>query len=220
MLSRGRFDWLTLREKRVLVAGAGGIGTSIALLLARSGVGHITVIDRDVVEESNLNRQFLYTPDDVGEYKAKLLAERLKEGFPVDTSSLVGDIGELDVDYGSYDVVVDALDHWRERRKLMERVLPHRGYFLISAAEGKGMVVHTSHILPFRVRDSCVVSLPEIWMGVSIGGEAIIRYLVSGESGMENSLVVYDVRSLYLQKVSLEDVYALEGKGEGVNEGK
>ncbi len=55
--------------QRVLVVGAGGLGSPLLRLLAASGVEHITIIDDDVVDESNLHRQTLYTSDDVGRSK-------------------------------------------------------------------------------------------------------------------------------------------------------
>jgi len=67
-----------LSEKRVLIVGAGGLGCPAARVLARSGVGHITIVDDDCVDETNLHRQTLYGPSDVGVPKAKLAAQRLE----------------------------------------------------------------------------------------------------------------------------------------------
>jgi molybdopterin/thiamine biosynthesis adenylyltransferase len=63
-----------LADRRVLFVGAGGLGSPVATLLARAGVGHIEVIDDDQVELSNLQRQTLYTSADVGRGKAQLAA--------------------------------------------------------------------------------------------------------------------------------------------------
>jgi molybdopterin/thiamine biosynthesis adenylyltransferase len=69
----------SLREKRVLIVGAGGLGCPAARVLARSGVGQLVIADDDAVEESNLHRQTLYGPADLGRPKAALAAERLQQ---------------------------------------------------------------------------------------------------------------------------------------------
>ena len=62
----------------VLVAGAGAIGNEVLKNLALIGVGHILICDMDVISTSNLSRTVLFTKDDVGKYKAKVAAERVK----------------------------------------------------------------------------------------------------------------------------------------------
>jgi len=66
----------------VLLIGAGGIGCASAAYLASSGVGHLIIADFDTVDETNLGRQVLYTPVDVGEQKAEVAAERLRAVNP------------------------------------------------------------------------------------------------------------------------------------------
>jgi len=68
-----------LSSARVLLVGAGGLGCPAGTVLARSGIGHVTVIDDDSVEISNLHRQTLFNEADVGRGKASLAAERLAE---------------------------------------------------------------------------------------------------------------------------------------------
>lgn len=67
---------------RVLVVGAGGLGSPVLRLLARSGVEHITIVDDDRVDESNLHRQTLYTLDDVGHSKIERATEVILERAP------------------------------------------------------------------------------------------------------------------------------------------
>lgn len=68
-----------LQKARVTIVGIGGLGTVAACYLARAGVGRLELVDRDVVEESNLNRQLLFAEDDVNRPKAAAAAERLKK---------------------------------------------------------------------------------------------------------------------------------------------
>src|SRR6185312_11981672 len=66
-----------LRDSRVLVIGAGGLGCPAALYLAAAGVGTIGLVDFDRVEESNLQRQVLFTSEDIGQLKAERACARL-----------------------------------------------------------------------------------------------------------------------------------------------
>jgi len=76
-----------LRNSSVLIAGCGALGCSIADQLVRAGVGRVVIVDRDVVEPSNLQRQCLFTTADVGVPKA--LAARARWGVPSLTNSCV-----------------------------------------------------------------------------------------------------------------------------------
>jgi molybdopterin/thiamine biosynthesis adenylyltransferase/rhodanese-related sulfurtransferase len=67
-----------LKAATVLVIGAGGLGSPLLLYLTAAGVGHIGIVDFDVVDDSNLQRQVLYTVDDIGKSKAHTAKERLK----------------------------------------------------------------------------------------------------------------------------------------------
>ena len=71
-----------LKLANVLIVGCGGIGCMTAELLARAGVGQITLIDADTIEVSNLQRQIAYVENNVGFYKAEVLAQRLKQINP------------------------------------------------------------------------------------------------------------------------------------------
>ena len=68
-----------LQESRVLIAGAGGLGSPVALYLASAGVGSITICDMDCVDWSNLNRQILHTPQRIGLNKAISAAQTLSQ---------------------------------------------------------------------------------------------------------------------------------------------
>ena len=65
-----------LKAARVLIAGAGGLGSPVSLYLAAAGVGTLVICDRDVVDLSNLNRQILHGTDDIGVPKTKSRSSR------------------------------------------------------------------------------------------------------------------------------------------------
>ena len=62
---------LKLKAAKVLVVGSGGLGSPMLLYLTAAGVGHIGIVDFDVVDDSNLQRQVLFTVDDIGKSKSK-----------------------------------------------------------------------------------------------------------------------------------------------------
>ncbi len=72
----------SLKNRSVLVVGAGGLGGPVLLALGAAGVGRLVVVDEDAVETSNLNRQPLFGEADVGERKARAAAERLRRLYP------------------------------------------------------------------------------------------------------------------------------------------
>jgi molybdopterin/thiamine biosynthesis adenylyltransferase len=72
----------SLHEKSVLILGAGGIGTHMSWHMTLLGVGHMTIVDFDTVEESNLNRQLLFDRDDIGKLKVPVLVEKLQKIRP------------------------------------------------------------------------------------------------------------------------------------------
>ena len=71
-----------LSEKKVLVIGAGGLGCGVLTALANAGVGEIKIVDHDSIHISNMHRQFLYSPNLVGEKKAEAAASRIAEMNP------------------------------------------------------------------------------------------------------------------------------------------
>ena len=101
-----------LRAARVLVVGAGGLGSPAVQYLAASGVGTLGVVDDDVVDRSNLQRQVLFGPGDVGLPKARIAAERVRATAP-DTHVVVHPVrlsAETAAVLDGYDVVVDGSD--------------------------------------------------------------------------------------------------------------
>lgn len=114
----GITNQLKLREASVLVVGAGGLGCPVLLYLAAAGVGTIGIIDYDMLEVSNLQRQVLYGMEDLGANKAVSAAKRLHRMNPlikINASSerlTARNAMEL---IGSYDLVIDGTDNFPTR---------------------------------------------------------------------------------------------------------
>jgi len=119
----GRAGQFLLSQKRVLVIGAGGLGSPLLFALAGAGIGHITIVDSDTVSESNLNRQFLYRAADIGQQKARLASERLLEYHPdlsVDpVCELLSDVNAPGL-IQTHDLVIAAVDN-RQTRILINK---------------------------------------------------------------------------------------------------
>lgn len=128
-----------LKACRVLLAGAGGLGSVIATYLVAAGVGKIRLVDCDVVEESNLNRQFLHWPADLGRPKSASAADKLSGLNPLVDVEMVqrrideGNVGEL---VAGCDVVVDAMDNFPIRYLLNGAALKAGVPFVHGAVRG------------------------------------------------------------------------------------
>lgn len=107
-----------LKNARVVVIGAGGLGCPVIQYLAACGVGTIGIVDFDVIEHSNLHRQVLYTPQDVGKKKATVAKERALAQNP-DTIIDVFDcaLGEDNAEFilSQFDLVIDGCDNFLTR---------------------------------------------------------------------------------------------------------
>jgi len=107
-----------LKQARVLVIGAGGLGCPVLNYLAAAGVGHITIIDPDVVDLSNLQRQVLYSVSDIGLPKAQASAAKLRAMNPeISIDAIVGSFTRNNclalVHY--HDLIVDGSDNFTTR---------------------------------------------------------------------------------------------------------
>jgi len=99
-----------LKKKKVLVCGVGGVGSFVVEALCRSGLGYITLLDYDVVEKSNLNRQLMTDKNNIGENKAEVLKRRVENisDCKVDViNCFIDENFELDK---KYDYVIDCID--------------------------------------------------------------------------------------------------------------
>jgi adenylyltransferase/sulfurtransferase len=102
----------------VVIAGVGGLGCASATYLAAAGIGHITIVDFDVVELSNLNRQVLYWEEDVGMKKVEVARKKLSRLNPkIEITPICAEITEENVHsiIGGAQVVVDGLDRLNGR---------------------------------------------------------------------------------------------------------
>ena len=130
---------LKLKQAKVCVVGVGGLGNPITARLAAMGVGKIRIVDRDVIELSNLHRQTMFNEDDVGQVKVETAAKKLRKLNP----DII--IEELPVSINDYtafdavdgcDVVIDALDSVNARYSLNKACIEKKIPFVTGAAVG------------------------------------------------------------------------------------
>lgn len=112
-----------LRRSTVLIVGVGGLGSVASFYLVAAGIGKLILVDEGLIELSNLQRQILYTVDDIGKPKVIVARERLKKLNP-DTEIIAVqekfDDALADELIPQADVVIDALDNW-ETRIILDR---------------------------------------------------------------------------------------------------
>jgi molybdopterin-synthase adenylyltransferase len=142
---------LKLKKAKACVVGVGGLGNPIVTRLVAMGIGKIRIVDRDVIELSNLHRQTMFDESDIGQIKVEVAAKKLKkmnpdviiEVLPVS----VNDYTALDVVEGC-DVVIDALDSVNARYSLNKACIKKNIPFVTGAAVGVSGQVFT--ILPHQ----------------------------------------------------------------------
>jgi molybdopterin/thiamine biosynthesis adenylyltransferase/rhodanese-related sulfurtransferase len=107
-----------LKAARVLCIGAGGLGSPVSLYLAAAGVGTIGIVDFDVVDSSNLQRQVLFTTDDVGRPKVECAAKRIKALNPfIDVrlfNTKLTSANALEI-FRDFDIIADGTDNFATR---------------------------------------------------------------------------------------------------------
>ncbi len=131
-----------------LLAGAGNIGSHLAPLLARAGIGTLHIVDRDIVEKKNLTQQD-YEAHDIGRSKAEALAERLRRQFPaLKVEAFFADLEDVPLGAFRVDVLFGALDSRRARQVLVsERGWP-LGIPVIDGAVGEGLLGRVQTFIP------------------------------------------------------------------------
>lgn len=127
---------MRLKQASVIVIGAGGIGSPVIQYLAAAGVGSISVIDDDVVSLSNLQRQTLYSTEDIGIDKvaaAGIAAQNINPNVRFHGAVTRIDRGNVDRTVRGFDVAIDGTDNFATRLAVADACLRHR-VPLVSAA--------------------------------------------------------------------------------------
>ena len=222
-----------LKHARILCIGAGGLGSPIALYLAAAGVGTMGLVDFDVVDESNLQRQIVHCTADVGRPKVESARDKLIGINPFMTVNLYGDgikrDNVRDIVRG-YDIVVDGTDNFPTRYLVNDAcVLENKPliYASIFQFEGQATVFHYKEgpcyrclypeppppgLVPSCAEGGVLGVLPGV-MGV-IQATETIKIILNQGSTLAGRLLLYDAMGMTFREVKLRRDPACPACGE------
>lgn len=141
MLLLGEKTLENLSHKHVLVVGVGGVGAFAAEMIVRAGVGNITLVDADTVNESNINRQLVALHSTIGKAKTEILKQRLTDINPdlnitIHTEFLKNERTYEILDEAHYDYIVDAIDTLSPKVFLIQSALERHISIISSMGAG------------------------------------------------------------------------------------
>ncbi len=205
-----------IKDSKVFVAGAGGLGSPVSIYLAVAGVGQIRIVDRDVPELSNLNRQILHTEDDIGKPKAESAREKLaKMNSDIRIEGIKETITEKNASglVGDSDIILDCMDNFPTRYALNKTAIEKRIPFVhasIWGLEGRATFIVPGEtpclkcIFPESPPKEVFPALgttPAI-MGCIQATEAV-KYLAGIGRLLKNRLLLYDGENMTFNEVKI-----------------
>ena len=213
-------DQIRLAESRIAVVGSGGLGGHVILLLARIGIGHLRIIDGDVFDETNLNRQPLCNTETINKAKPKVAADVVNLINPSIEVSIITDklnVANAEHILSEVDVIVDALDNMDDRLMVEKVAKRNRIPFVHGAVAGfEGQVTtvfpEDKGLTFLYGGNGCQVNdkdSPEAILGVPVLAPALIasmqamevvKILLNRSGVFRNTLVNIDLENGQLDK--------------------
>ena len=144
-----------LKKTRVCILGLGGLGSNVAVLLARAGIGYLKLIDFDVVEASNLNRQ-QYRISHIGMKKTEAMKTIIREINPfveVDILDIKVDRENIYSTVGDIEIVVEAFDRAETKAMILEELLTDKNKIVVSAS-GMAGLGSANEIVTIKIKDN------------------------------------------------------------------
>ena len=144
-----------LKKTRVCILGLGGLGSNVAVLLARSGIGSLKLVDFDTVEASNLNRQ-QYRISHIGIKKTEAMKSIIREINPfveVDILDIKVDRENIYSAVGDIEIVVEAFDRAETKAMILEELLTDKNKIVISAS-GMAGLGSANEIVTKKIKDN------------------------------------------------------------------
>ncbi len=179
-----------LKLASVAIAGAGGLGSNIAVMLARSGIGHLHIVDFDIVDITNLNRQ-AYTVKHIGSRKVDAIKEILMEINPymkvtTDCVRVVAD--NCEEIFRGYDIVCEAFDGAESKAMLIDSLLTAEDGPIVISGSGMAGYGSANEIRSRRITDRLFICGDE---GTDIGdGIGLMAPRVAICAGHQANLVI------------------------------
>ena len=144
-----------LKKTRVCILGLGGLGSNVAVLLARSGIGYLKLVDFDIVEASNLNRQ-QYRISHIGIKKTEAMKSIIREINPfveVDILDIKVDRKNIYSIVGDIEIVVEAFDRAETKAMILEELLTDKNKIVVSAS-GMAGLGSANEIVTRKIKDN------------------------------------------------------------------
>ena len=204
-----------LKNSSVFVAGAGGLGSPVLYYLAAAGIGAITVCDMDVVDLSNLNRQILYSSDDIGNCKSEAASKKISVlNNNVNVKHINSKAGWDTLDeIKSCNIIVDCLDNFESRHILNEISVQNNipmvhgavtEYYGQAAFLQPGETPCLACFISQDLKDS-VNGVVGAMAGIvgSIQAMEVIKYITGTGDLLKNKLMYIDARSMNITAINI-----------------
>ncbi|MFA6362963.1 ThiF family adenylyltransferase [Methanoregula sp.] len=205
-----------LKKANIFIAGAGGLGSPVSIYLAVAGVGTLTVVDKDVVELTNLNRQILHYDRDIGKKKVASAEEKLRAINPDITVKVIDTtIDELNCArlVGRADGIVDAMDNYPTRYLLNDIALQKniplfhgaiRGFYGQATTIIPGKTACLRCIFPSAPPKEVfpVVGVTPGFIGM-IQVNEVLKYLLGTGELLANRLLIWDGMTAHAEEISV-----------------
>ncbi len=214
-----------LSETTIAIVGLGALGCLTASMLARAGIGSLILIDRDIVELTNLQRQLLYTEEDAAKHLPKALAAKLhleKINSEINVTAQVVDLTHVNAELllESADIIIDGLDHFTTRYILNDVAVKYKKPFLFAgviAGQGNVMSIVPSKPTPCLrcvfpepppngSQDTCDttgVLAPAIGIAASCQTMDALKYATGHLEQITNTLLTFDLWNVQSNRLDI-----------------
>ena len=203
-----------LLNARVLIMGAGGLGSGVIMNLAALGVGQIKIIDGDIVEESNFNRQIIHKYKNIGRAKvisAKDWVQEYNPDIKVELDKIkINELNYFNIIQG-YDIIVDCFDSYEAKYMLNEIALRHKKVLIHGATQGFYGQVTT--IIPDKTGClECVIQKPKNLKEVPLASLSPVVNTISALQAQEVLKIISEIGTPLLNKLLVFDGTTTEFK--------
>ncbi len=203
-----------LKQSRIAVFGIGGVGGHVVEALVRSGIGFIDLIDKDVVDISNINRQIIAADSTVGRYKTELAKERI---FDINPNCVVNEYqyfylpeDRRDFDFSKYDYVVDAVDTVSAKLDIVKRCMVCNTRII--SAMGVGNKLDPSKLFIADIYETSVCALARVMRReLRASGVEHLKVLYSTEKAISSNNALIDEDSGKVVNASVAWMPAIAG---------
>lgn len=208
---------LDLKQSKILVIGAGGLGSTTIPALSASGVGKMGIVESDKVENSNLQRQLLYTPSDIGKEKIKIASQKAQQLNPnINIITFPNRIDETNCKrlIEDFDLVLDCTDNFPTRYLINDTCASSKKpliYASVSDYEGLVTILHNQNNINLRdifpekpEKQKAKGILPTLPMIIgSIQANEAIKLLTNTGELLDGKLLSYNIMNNGYQVISL-----------------